>query len=389
MVPKINLCHIQVLPILSGVQCSMLEIFRHLNRDIWNPHVICSEPGPLTEKLEEMEIGYSYAPHLKRPIRPDNDILAAKELYNIFKSKRFHLVHTHSSKPGFIGRLAARAANIPVIVHHIRGFSFHEFSPKWKISLFSSLERIAGKACDMVIFVNNEERRMSVEKGWLPSSKACTVYNGVDLDKFDLSRKEKIRIAFRKRWGLAPDEYCVTFIGRIWRQKNPMILADIAASVRQKKPNLQFKILVAGDGPLETPLRKRIREFEVDSNFKLLGWVDDNLSVHFGSDVVILPSLWEGLPRTLIEAQASGLPIIVSNIKGNREVVTPETGFICRPKNPEDYANAIIKLSDPNLRRTMGEAARHRAELLFDSAINNQKIIECYKRLLTKKEIKI
>ena len=386
---KINLCHIQVLPILSGVQRVMLEIFKHLDRDIWNPHVICCEPGPLTERLEEMEIGYSYAPHLKRSIRSDYDIHAAKELYSIFKYKRFHLVHTHSSKPGFIGRLTARAVNIPVIVHHVHGYSFHEFSPNWKSSLFSSLERMVGKACDMVIFVNNEERRMSVEKGWLPSSKACTIYNGVDLNKFDLSRKEKIRIAFRKRWGLMHEEYCVTFIGRIWQQKNPTILADIAASVRQKKPNLRFKILVAGDGPLETSLRKRIREFEVDSNFKLLGWVDDNLSVHFGSDVVILPSLWEGLSITLIEAQASGLPIIVSNIKGNREVVTSETGFICRPKEPEDYANAIIKLSDPDLRRTMGEAARHRAELLFDSAINNQKIIKCYKRLLTQKGVKI
>lgn len=273
-------------------------------------------------------------------------------------------------------------------MHHIHGYSFHEFSPKWESFLFSQLERIAGKACDLLIFVNEEERIMSVEKGWLPASKACTVYNGVDLNKFDLNQKKNIRVAFRKRWGLAPKEYCVTFIGRIWRQKNPAILADIAASLRQKDPKLEFKILVAGNGPLEASLRKRIREFKVDSNFRLLGWVNDNLSVTFGSDVVILPSLWEGLPITLMEAQASGLPIIVSNIKGNREVVTPETGFICRPKNPEDYADAIIRLSDSDLRRTMGEAARHRAELLFNSAANNQKIIECYNGLLAEKGLR-
>ncbi|MBA7506233.1 D-inositol-3-phosphate glycosyltransferase [subsurface metagenome] len=389
MKSKVNLCHIQVLPILSGVQRSMLEIFKHFNRDIWKPHVICSEPGPLIKRLEEMEIDYFYAPHLRRPIRPDHDIRAAKELYTIFKSQRFHLVHTESAKGRFIGNLTARAANIPVIVQHVRGYSFHEFSPKWETTLFGLLERIAAKVCDRTIFVNEGSQRTSVKKGWLPANKTCTIYNGVDLNEFKLTRKEKMRAAFRKGWGLAPHEYCVTFIGRIWHQKNPMIFPHIVTSVRKRKPNLQFKLLVAGDGALETALRRQIREFGVDSNFKLLGWVDDNLSVYFGSDVIILPSLWEGLPRTLIEAQASGLPIIASNIEGNQEVVTPETGFICRPKEPEDYANAIIKLAKPDLRGAMGGAGRRRAEHLFDSAVNSQKIIELYKHLLTQKGVRI
>ncbi len=147
---------------------------------------------------------------------------------------------------------------------------------------------------------------------------------------------------------------------------------------------------MVGDGPLEGTLRDMVATSQVGDVMHLLGWLTDNVSVYFGSDIVLLPSLWEGLPRTLIEAQAAGLPSVASNIKGNREVVTPDTGFLCNPRDAADYAVALGRLmNSSSLRDRMGAAARRHAEAYFDSKINSAAIIAQYRRLLYAKGIRV
>ena len=200
----IRICHLQVLPLLSGVQRSMLEIFKQLDRSRFEIHVACQGPGALTEELDRLGIRWHAIDALDRPIRPHRDWQAYCQLYRLFEQERFQIVHTHSSKPGFLGRVAARRAGVPHVVHHVRGFAFHEFSPPPKRWIYSRLERWAGRYCDRVLFVNHEEREMSVQNGWLPAEKCQTIYNGVDLAAVDPrrtrgagSRKKNLAIGTR------------------------------------------------------------------------------------------------------------------------------------------------------------------------------------------------
>ncbi|HEY1600019.1 MAG TPA: glycosyltransferase, partial [Pirellulales bacterium] len=177
----IRICHVQMLPILSGVQRAMLEIFKRLDRARYEIHVACQGQGPLTDELERHSIHWHAVPALGRPIRPVKDWRAYRALYQLFRRQQFQIVHTHSSKPGILGRAAACRAGVPHVIHHVHGFAFHEFSPPGARWIYSRLERWAGTCCDRVVFVNHEERQLSVREGWLPAEKCLTIYNGVDL----------------------------------------------------------------------------------------------------------------------------------------------------------------------------------------------------------------
>ena len=365
----------------------MLEIFKHLDRGVFEPWVVCQCEGPLTEELKRLEIQYACVPQLRRPINPWFDALAYRKLRTVFAEHRFDVVHTHSSKPGILARVAARAAGVPAIVHHVRGFAFHEFSPRYQTAIYSRLERWAGRHCDRVIFVNNEERELAITREILPREKCLTIYNGADFSHFTSSRQAIARSRFRNAQLLGENELAIAIVGRIDRQKQSLIVPEIATELRDRCPEVSWKLLVAGTGPLEELLRKKIDQLGVADRVELFGWQEDPHQVFHGCDISLLPSLWEGLPRTLIESQAAGLPIVASNIKGNREVVTKDTGFLCEPKTASDYADALAKLiGDASLREQMGVAARARAEQHFDSRVNSRQIVSLYERLLGMEE---
>ncbi len=379
----IRICHIQVLPLLSGVQRSMLEIFKQLDRSRFEIHVACQGPGPLTDELERLGIRWHAVPALDRPIRPHKDWHAYCQLYRLFEDHQFHIAHTHSSKPGILGRVAARRAGVPHIVHHVRAFAFHEFSPAVKRYVYSRLERWAGRYCDRVLFVNHEERELSVRNGWLPSAKCQTIYNGADLSALDPRRGVAARVKHRERWNLRDDELAIVFVGRLEYPKQPLMIPEIASALEVLRPAAPWRLLVAGDGPEEAAVARRTEELGLAHRVQFLGWQQDPHGVLQAADVVLLTSLAEGLPRALIEAQGAGRPIVASAAKGNREVVTPETGFLCRPRDPDDYAEKLAQLVDnPLLRHRMGRAARAHAEQHFDTVANHRCIADLYDELL-------
>jgi len=196
---QIKLCHIQVLPLLSGVQRVMLEIIRLLDRERYEVTVICKDEGALTEILWQQGVKVMTLSCLDRNINPIMDLKTFGEFVKIFRKEKFHIVHTHSTKPGFLGRVAAKLCNIPVIIHHVHGFGFHEFSSSIWTSLLLLLEKIAGRGSDRVIFVNDEERELAVRKGIVPPEKAITIYNGVNLKTFNPSKK-MLENLLEKNW---------------------------------------------------------------------------------------------------------------------------------------------------------------------------------------------
>jgi glycosyltransferase involved in cell wall biosynthesis len=382
--PMIDVCHVQVLPILSGVQRAMLEMFRHLDRTRYQPHVICQQPGPLTVELAALDIPCHYAPSLDRPIRPAADARAYRELSALFRRHRFPLVHTHSSKPGVLARIAARRAGVPWVVHHVHSFAFHEQSSVAAHWLFSRLETLAGHYCDRVIFVNHEERELAVREGILPAEKCLTLHNGIDLRPYTPERRAQCRAAFRARHGLGPDDVAILFLGRLERQKQPLILPEIAARLAAFAPQRNWKLLVAGDGPLTGPLARMIKQRGLEQRVSLLGWQDEPQNVLHAADILLQPSLWEGLPISMIEGHAAGLPTVASHIRGIREVVTPQTGFLCPAREAATYAAALAALiQHTDLRQRLAEAARRRAFEAFDGTANLGQVARLYDEWLS------
>ena len=378
----IPICHVQLLPLLSGVQRAMLDIFKYLDRERYAPHVVCQQPGPLSAELARLDIPCHFVGSLRRQIHPLRDARALQMLVALFRRHRFRLVHTHSSKPGILGRVAARRAGVPRIVHHVHSFAFHEFSPRWQTVVYSNIERWASQFCDRVIVVNQEERELAVRRGIVPAEKCLTVYNGVDLERFKPDR-ETWRGRMRCEYGLRPHDTVILFMGRLDVPKQPLILPRIAAALELERPADDWRMLIVGSGPMRERFEREIIAHRVGRRFVLVDWQDEPQRVYQAADIWLQPSLWEGLSLTLLEAHASALPCVASNVKGNREVVVPQAGKLCEPQDAAQYAMELARLiDDRELRQRMGVAARCRAEERFDSRDNMKWIGALYDQLL-------
>lgn len=377
----------QLLPLLTGVQRAMLGMLDHLDRREFEPEVACQAEGPLTEELAQRGIRFHIEPSLVRPIRPLKDLQAIRCLTRFFRSRNFSIVHTHSSKPGVLGRVAAQRAKVPVVLHHVHGFAFHEFSSPWKRWLFQTVEKQAGKLASKVIFVSHEEQKLAIRTGLLPEEKCLTMYYGVDLGHFGGSARDFRRAAMRKRLQIDDATVVIVAVGRLEEQKQPLLLPMIAAQLDRIAPQAKWQIVVAGSGSLQKPLEQRITELRVRHRVQLLGWQHDTRSTYDAGDIMLHTTLWEGLPIALLEAQAAGLPCVVSDIKGNREAISEQSGILCEPRQANDYVRQLAALiaDAPRLAR-MAVAARQRACTEFDANVNYPAVNQLYRALLEQHE---
>ena len=382
---RVKICHVIVGHVLAGAQRFMLDILDGLDPNRFDRHVICECEGPLTDALRENGITCHLVSTLDRAIRPHRDWIGLLQIRRICLEEGFHIVHTHSSKGGILGRLAARAAGVAGILHHVHGFPFHEYSGRAEKILFSRVEKLAGRCCDKVVFVNHEERELAIREGILPGTKGITVSNGTDLERFEARRNRGVRAIFRSRCGLEDDETAILFCGRLEKQKQPLILPKIAGALESMAPEGKWRMLVVGTGDLKEAVMAETARLGLQHRFNFMDWTSEPHVAVSGADVALLPSLWEGLPLALIEAQAAGIPIVASNVKGNREVVTPNTGYLCAPENPMSYAGALDLLcADPARRFALGAAARRQAEDRFNLQKNLLEIYEIYENLIVR-----
>ena len=374
---KSRIIHLQVLPILSGVQKSMLDILSRLDPNKYDITFLCQTEGDLTQALKQKNIRFITLPELKREINPFYDFQAFLKLYKLLKYGKYDLVHTHSSKPGIIGRLAAKAAGIKCIVHTVQGFAFHEHSSNVQIFLVRLLEKLAGMASHKVIFVNSKDRDIASKMKLVPNHKMVTIHNGVDLNQFNSANGVKNGNGIKKNGAM------VGMVARLWEQKAPQDYIAAIPKVVDKIPDAKF--LVIGDGPLETELKKMSANLGIEENVQFLGWRQDIKDLLKIIDVVVLPSLWEGLPVAILEAMALSKPVVATNIKGNNElVVHGETGYLVEPGNPEEISSYVLKLlNDQPLAKKMGRLGYSRVKAKF--ALN--KIVEqtssLYEKLLS------
>ena len=321
-------------------------------------------------------------PELGRNIDPLADVKAFWKLYRLIRQGRYHIVHTHSSKAGVLGRVAAKLAGTPFIVHTLHSLVFHDYQP-WAVNRsWRIIKKICAPMTDHFISVSSIISRKAIEARIDRPDKFCTIYSGMELDWFLKAQVDPQ--AIRREFGIPDDAPVVGKIARLFPLKGHDQLMDAAPEIVRRHPNVRF--LLIGDGILYDHLRERARAAGILENFVFAGLIDRERIPEMLSamDVVVHTSLREGLARVLPQALAMGKPCVSFDIDGAPEVVIPEkTGYLVNPNDSAGLADAIsILINDPELRARMGEAGRRHVDPAFRTETMVRQIAEVYEMLV-------
>ncbi len=344
-----------------------------------------SAPGPHVAELESWGIAHHRLDSLTRSMAPHRDARALVELRSLFRRLAPDLVHTHNPKPGVYGRLAARAAGVPAVVNTVHGLYALPDDPIAKRALVYGLERVA-VTCSDAELIQNPEDIETLRALRVPSHKLHLLGNGIDLTRFDPSCVDGARIAeLRRSFGAGPDDVVCGVVGRLVWGKGYREVFAAAKRLATMAPHVKVVVVGPSDeakGDSVEP--EAIARAERDAGITFLGMRDDVDDLYAAMDVYLLASYREGWPRSAMEAAAMRLPVVVTDIRGCRQVVEDnKTGFLVPVRDAEAIADAVARLAtNPALRADMGAAARSKAEREFDDQRVIDITLEVYARLL-------
>jgi glycosyltransferase involved in cell wall biosynthesis len=293
------------------------------------------------------------------------------------------IIHTHSSKAGILGRIAGFLAGVPIIIHSFHGFGFNDFQPWLVRKAYILAEKIAGLITDSFIFVSRANLQKASQLGIGKPSKYNLIRSGISIDEF---KPRQIDIlAKRKELGVGSGKL-VVMVSNLKPQKNPLDFARVANLVLKKTPDAWF--ILCGDGELRPELERMIEDFGIKDRVKLLGWRRDIPEILWASDLLILTSLWEGLPRVYPQAMASGLAIVGTRVDGGPEaVIDGENGYLLEPGDYQGISQRVIELlEDDEKRKKMGQRGMEMvAEFDIHKMVKDQE--QLYQRLLKEKNL--
>jgi glycosyltransferase involved in cell wall biosynthesis len=344
-----------------------------------------SAPGPWTSDLAAERIRHIPWPHATRSWDPRADAIASWELLRIFRRERFHLVHTHNPKPGIVGRIAARLARVPRVVNTVHGLYATPEDRATKRIPVLALERLAARFSDLELYQSEEDLDWARREGVVTPDRSLLLGNGVDLARFDPSLVPRKRVrTLRKELGIHEDALVVGMVARLVVEKGYRELFAAAKEVRAAHPHVRFLAVGPSDPDKADALGDREIE-QAREDILFAGWRGDTVELLALMDVFVLPSWREGLPRSAIEAAAMGKPLVLTDIRGCREVVQPGVeGLLVPPRDSRRLAGAIERMvKDAPARARMGAAARARAIERFDERRVTDLIVERYRSLLT------
>jgi len=304
-------------------------------------------------------------PELVRPIHPWRDGLAWRRLTRIFRLRRPDIVHTHSGKAGFLGRLAAARAGVPTIVHTIHGPSFGRFQNRAANLLFTAAERRAGRVTAHFVVVAAAMADQYLAAGIGRPDQYSRIPSGFVLDPFLAASNDP---AARARLGLAPDDFVVGKIARLFKLKGHEDLFAVAPELVRQNPRIKF--LLVGDGAWSARFRALARALRLDDHFVFTGLVPPSAVPGLVGvmDALAHLSSREGLPRALPQALAAARPVVAYDCDGAREVcIENETGFLLPPGDRAGLRERLLRLAaDPELRNRLGRRGRELVRVQFD-----------------------
>ena len=379
MTTRKKIVHLQLLPLMSGVQKVSLDELAHLDPARYERIAVCKCEGEFTEQLRRIGVRVHLVPELERAISPRRDVQAYLALRDFFRAERPNIVHTHSSKTGILGRLAAKAAKVPTIVHTVHGYAFPGESRQAIKAIFKFLERKAGQVTDRMIVLNDTDKAIARDLLGVPESRLTLLPNGVDVDAYAPASPER-RAALRAgEFGVHDaDHVIVGMIGRLWLQKNPQCFVRAAIRVTALRPNVSFFMI--GDGEFRAELEAAIQASGDAQRIRILGWRGDVPELLKALDLMVLPSRWEGMPLAILEAMSSAVPVVASDIPGNHHLVEDGSdGRLFPLDDDEALAAALIELvDDPGRRARFSAQARAKVLARYTLSARMDKITAIY-----------
>jgi len=357
--------------------------------------------GP-EEKDEESSL---YIPHslglnplvlkeLKRSIHPLQDYLAYRKIKKIIREFEPDIVHTHASKAGFIGRMAAKHCGVPVVVHTFHGHVFEGYFWQPITLLIKVIERRLARFCSVIVAISKEQKRQLSEVHTIcEPQKIKVIPLGFDLRRFTENQSVK-RTDFRRRWGLQEDELAVGIIGRLAPIKNHRLFIDAIFNA-SKQCSTKFRAFIIGDGKTRTELETYIKERSDSlpetagqiSLFTFTGWIKEADVALAGLDLVCLSSKNEGTPVSLIEAQAAGRFIVSTNVGGIKDILHPECGLLSDPGDETAFQKNVLKaIQNFELFQANSGKARKLVLEQFSYTRLCSDMSELYDQLLSKKK---
>lgn len=350
---------------LGGAQQNTLFSVAHHDRSRFDVHLVAGAGGILDDEARAIrDAGIHLVPWLVHPIDPPRDAIALVRLVALFRELRPDLVHTHSSKAGILGRLAAVLAGVPRIVHTVHGWSFNPTQSPASRRLYVALERAAATVTDRIVVVAASDREKGLAARVGDPRRYRLLRSGIEPEIFEAgaARREATRAAL----GFGPRDRVVGMVACLKPQKAPLDFVRMADAARRRDPALRF--IVAGDGDLRPEVEREIDARGLDGVIRLLGWRRDVPDLLHAMDVFVLTSLFEGLPRTVLQAMAAGTPVVATAADGTSEVVADRiTGRLVPPGDPAAIADAVLEtLADPGEASARAARARQRLDAAFD-----------------------
>jgi len=341
-------------------------------------------PGPGTQVAEEAGVPYL-------PVRIERKLLSLHHLVTVWRLARMlrinevRILHVHTPVAAALGRLAAWVAHTPVVFYTAHGFYFHENQPRRCRVPLVLTERLLGKMTDHLFSQSAEDGATAVRYHIASAEDSTVLGNGIDVELF--AGAAECREDSRQKLGLS-DEPVVAFTGRFVREKGIAELLEAVARLRGEHPALRLLIiggsLPSDRDPAEAHLAAMVERLGLQDTLITTGFTDRVAYFLSAADVFVLPSYREGMPRSILEAMAMGLPVVATNIRGCREeVVDGVTGFLVPLRDAPALADRIGRLIDDHAeRQRMGEAGQARARELFDERLVFERLLSVYQRYL-------
>ncbi len=364
---------------LGGAQQNTLHTCRELARREHDVVLASGIGGMLDEEAGGGVFRWVPLRRLVREIRPASDAAALVEIVRLLRRERPHVVHTHSSKAGALGRVAAAIARVPVTVHTIHGWSFAPGMPLATRTAYKLIEHACAPLTDHFVSVSQLDLETGVREGIVPSGRGSVIRSGIDLAAFASDGAGRGRV--RREWGVDESDVLVVNVSNFKAQKAPLDFVRAAGLAARQVPALRFAFV--GDGELRPEVEAAISQEGLDGRMVLAGWRRDVPEILRAADIFALTSLWEGLPRTVVQARACGLAIVATAVNGTPEVVEDGvTGLLTPPGDPEAFASALVRLAgDADLRRRLGaQAAMGIGEFSETTMVDEQERL--YRKLL-------
>ena len=365
----------------SGAPDIVEIIYSYLDPSVYDITLIYGLTRYPSEKTREFLKKFKgkiiFIPQLEREIGLIKDLQALIRLYFIFVREKFDVVHTHTAKAGFIGRIAAKLAGTPLVLHTPHGHDFYGYFGTLGSRLIIMLERFAALFADRIIVLTNIEKADMMKHHICRASKVRVVHSGFDFSVFERLKVDTVKKRAELRLG--PQDLVVGMIGRLESIKGFEYFIDSAAIISRQIPQSRF--LIVGEGSLHDELAARVGDLNISEKVFFTGWREDVPEILSILDVLVLASLNEAVGRVLLEAGAVGKSAVATEVGGVPEIIkNNKTGILVPPRDPVAMAQAVIALlKDEAKRCEMGRCAKEWVRDNFNDRSMSEKLDEIYK----------